>query len=75
MLAQLLSSQLCVMFHNHSKIQVDVFHFDAKTVFVSLLEWKHCSVYCQTSGLYLCSGHAESCHRGGHHYHNCKLWI
>lgn len=43
------------------------------TISVFLLEWKHCSVYCQTSGLHLCSGHTESRHRGGHHYHNGKL--
>lgn len=35
-----------------------------------LLEWEHSTVDCQAFGLHLCGGHAESCHRGGHHYHH-----
>lgn len=42
---------------------------------VFLLEWKHGSVYCQTSRIHLCCWHTESRHRGGHHNHNGKLLI
>lgn len=44
-----------------------------KTDLCLFIEWKHCSVNRQTSGLYLRGGHTESRHRGGYHHHNGNL--
>lgn len=37
-----------------------------------MLEWKHGFIDCQTPGLHLCGGYAESHHRGGHHHNDGK---